>query len=216
LVAFIDDDDRASSCLLKNFYAAFIETNADGVWGPVIPDIPESFPNWMRRSKLFYRKDMKDGVIIPIGMLNTSNALVKRELLTMRTGPFDEELGRTGGEDGDLFNWLKRQGFKFVWASNAEVYERLEEERRYLRWHFRRAYRGGWGYSRGVVKRYGAVKGLSLTVVRIIPSSLKALKFAIMNLNNARYAGLILLKNISTNLGKLGYFFGFLIEEYIR
>ena len=91
LVAFIDDDERASSCWLQNLYDALIETNADGVWGPVIPDIPESFPNWMRRSRLFYRQDMKDGVIIPIGMLNTGNALVKRELLTMRTGPFDEE-----------------------------------------------------------------------------------------------------------------------------
>ncbi|MFC1508434.1 glycosyltransferase family 2 protein [Candidatus Omnitrophota bacterium] len=213
LVAFIDDDEHASTCWLRNLYNRLLDTNADGVWGEVIPYIPESLPYWMRQSKLFYQPNLKQGAIMREG-LRTGNALIKRKLLTMRTGPFDEALGRTGGSDSDLFIWLQKQGFKFVWAANAEVFEKLEEKRGYLRWHLRRAYRGGWGYSRRVVKRYGARKGFILSVIRIIPSTLKALRCAIMNCNNIRYAGLVLLCNIVTNLGKCGYFVDIKIEEY--
>ncbi|GAJ09884.1 unnamed protein product, partial [marine sediment metagenome] len=164
LVAFIDGDERASSCWLGNLYTVLIETNADGVWGPVIPDIPEYFPNWMRRSKIFDRENPKNRSVLGAVGLRTGNAMIKMKLLTLRAGPFDEALGKTGGEDTDLFRWIRNHeaNIKYVWAANAEVFERLEEKRRYLRWHLRRAYRGGWLYSRGVVKRYGPGKGFIL------------------------------------------------------
>jgi len=212
-IAFIDDDERASSHWLTNLYKTIVETEADGVWGPVIPDIPNTFPEWMRRSQLFQRPTQKDKSVMTEGM-RTGNALLKRALLGMREGPFAEEFGRTGGEDSDLFLWLLKQGFKFVWAARAEVTEQLEEHRRYLRWHLRRAYRGGWGYSRLLVNRHGRGIGMLLSFLRIIPSSFKAIFFAISNLNNPRYSGLVLLSNISTNLGKLGYFIGLKVEEY--
>lgn len=216
LVAFIDDDERASPSWLKNLYTALIETNADGIWGPVIPDIPESFPNWMRRSNLFQRENPKDRSVMRSTDLRTGNALIKKNLLTIRAGPFDEALGRTGGSDPDLFLWIRRNApnVKYLWAANAEVFERLEEKRRYLRWHLQRAYRGGWGYSRSVVKRYGFSMGILSSVIRIIPSTLKAFWCASINYNNIRYAGVVLLINIATNLGKCGYFMGIKSEGY--
>jgi len=216
LVAFIDDDERASPCWLKNLHGVLIETDADGVWGPVFPDIPVSFPSWMRRSKLFQRENPEHGSVLGAVGLRTGNALIKRQLLNLRSGPFDEALGKTGGEDSDLFLWIRRNeaNIKYVWAANAEVFEQLEEKRRYLRWHIWRAYRGGWAYSRGLVNHYGAGKGFLLSMSRIIPSTVKALWCAVMNCNNIRYGGLVMLINIATNLGKCGYFVKIKIEEY--
>jgi glycosyltransferase involved in cell wall biosynthesis len=71
LVAFIDDDERASPYWLETLYQILLETDADGVWGPVIPDIPESFPEWMRRGKLFDRPIHKDRSDMPEGGMAT-------------------------------------------------------------------------------------------------------------------------------------------------
>ena len=76
-------------------------------------------------------------MIIRRGGLQTGNALIRRNCWS-GAGPFDEGLGKIGGEDSDLFCWLRRQGCVFAWAANAEVLERLEEKRRYIRWHLRR------------------------------------------------------------------------------
>jgi len=43
-VAFIDDDEYAPPHWLETLHQVLLETDADGVWGPVIPDIPEIFP----------------------------------------------------------------------------------------------------------------------------------------------------------------------------
>jgi len=76
-VAFIDDDERASSNWLATLYQILHETAADGVWGPVIPEIPATFPEWMRRSKLFNQPIHKDISVMRIGGMATGNCLIK-------------------------------------------------------------------------------------------------------------------------------------------
>jgi succinoglycan biosynthesis protein ExoM len=213
LIAFIDDDECASPHWLACLYRTLVESGADGVFGPVIPDIPDYFPLWMRRSGLFDRPLLEEGASMAGRTMRTGNALIKRELLGLREGPFDPLLGRIGGSDSDLFAWLRHRGFKFVWSARAELTETVEEKRRYIRWHLVRAYRGGWGYSKRFVDRRGRVAGL-LMLARVIPSSLKALLQAAARLRNIRYAGMIVLTNLVTNAGKIGYFLGAKVEEY--
>lgn len=214
LIAFLDDDEVASSHWLSSLHYILNTHNADGVWGPVVPVVSDQFPEWMRKSGLFDRPRMKSGTTMPANCLRTGNAMVKRELLCLRPGPFDAGLGRSGGSDSELFSWLQNRNHVFIWSDEAEVFEEVEIKRKKILWHLRRAYRGGWGYSRGLLKRYGAIKGFLLSVIRVIPSSLKAFCWAVKNSKNIRYAGLILLTNIATNLGKCGYFLGIKIEEY--
>ncbi len=215
-IAFIDDDECASSSWMNNLFTVMTETKADGVWGLVVTKLPIYFPKWMRESKLFQQENPEDWSAMKGHGLRTSNALIKRELLFLRSGPFDESLGKTGGSDSDLFNWIMVNGenIKFVWAADAEVVEYVEEKRRYVTWHLRRAYRGGWGFSRGLTHRYGVARGFIFSIIRIIPSFIKALGRAATNFRNIRYAGLIILMNIATNLGKFGYFLGIRVEEY--
>ncbi|MDX9746416.1 MAG: glycosyltransferase family 2 protein [Syntrophales bacterium] len=212
-VAFIDDDERASPRWLETLYQVLLETGADGVFGPVEPDIPEHFPEWMHNG-LFNRSSRANKSVMPSTGMATCNALIKSALLFMRDGPFDIALGKTGGSDSDLFAWLQHRGAKFVWSEEALVFETIEEKRKYLRWHLLRAYRGGWGYSRSIVKKHGISMGFLVSFTRIIPSFLKAFLKGVSNLNQPRYFMFILLSNISTNLGKIGYFFGIKIEEY--
>jgi succinoglycan biosynthesis protein ExoM len=155
----------------------------------------------MRRSKLFDRPNMKDRSIMPTDALRTGNALIKASLLTLRAGPFNERFGRTGGEDTDLFAWLQRQDFKFVWAEYAEVFEKIAEKRRHLRWHMVRGYRGGWTYSYQLVGRYGWFVGFCLSTVRIIPSILRSFLYFIMNLSNIRAAIYLLARETSGHIG---------------
>jgi succinoglycan biosynthesis protein ExoM len=57
--------------------------------------------------------------------------------------PFDEELGRTGGEDTDLFFRLARSGKRFVWCPDAVAHEWVEEERMDAAYMRSRLYRSG-------------------------------------------------------------------------
>jgi succinoglycan biosynthesis protein ExoM len=213
LIAILDDDERASPRWLQTLHETLVTRNVDGVLGPVLSAIPESFPAWMRRSSLFDRGYLEDGAPVPPPGLRTGNLLIKHELLGLREGPFDPELGRIGGGDVDLLGWLQQQGYRFVWSAEAGVVETLDERRRYVRWHLRRAYRVGWNVSERNVACYGVWMALVM-LVRILPSTLRAWWQAIGNLDNWRYAALLVLRNMISNLGKIGYFAGIRVEEY--
>jgi len=215
LVAFIDDDEHAVSHWLGTLYQILLETDADGVWGPVIPEIPQSFPEWMCRSGLFDRPTQKNRSIMSPTCLRTSNALLKRSLLTLCAGPFDERLGRTGGSDNQLFAWLQSQRFKFVWSEDAAVFEQIEEKRRHLRWHLKRGYRGGWDHSHKAVEEYGWCLGFLVSTSRILPSLLRSVLHFIGNLNNIRAATYLFLTDLCGHAGKVGYFLKIRVEEYV-
>ncbi len=213
-VAFIDDDEIASSHWLGNLYRTLIETGADGAWGPVVPVIPESFPEWMRRSRLFDRPNPEHRSAVGVNNLRTGNAMVRRSLLGMRTGPFDEAFGRTGGSDWDLFSWLHNQGFKFIWAKDAEVFECVEENRSCIRWHLVRGYRGGFVFSSKLAEDKGMIRGFCSSTGRILPAVLRSLLNLARDRRNPKAALLILVNDICGHLGKIGYFLHIKIEEY--
>ena len=216
-IAFIDDDEYASSHWLKNMYKVLIETNADGVWGAVLPNIPESFPLWMRRSKVFHRPVLKDKSIMNNNGLRTGNALVKKEILTKRNGPFDQVLGRTGGSDSELFNWIliHNAGIKYVWAENAEVEEIIEEKRMKLAWHLIRGYRGGWSTSKKKTTEIGIFSTIVVMVLLRVPLGIiKALILLVIDMQNPKASFLMFARNIAAQLGKIGYFLGIKMEEY--
>ncbi len=215
-VAFIDDDEIASETWLAELFSTMELTNSDGVWGPVIPIIPNSFPNWMRKSSMFLRPNPEDLSTMQNICLRTGNMLIKKHLIETREGPFDKALGKTGGGDSELLTWIKLnyKETKFTWAANAIVYEHIEEKRRYIRWHLIRAYRGGWGHSKQLAQRYGFLLSLILSVLKLFPSLSKAVWNALTHCKNFKFASLILLQCVISNIGKLGYFFGAKIEEY--
>ena len=168
----------------------------------------------MKNSDIFDRPCPQSGKDITGEGLRTGNALVKRELLTLRDGPFDPALGRTGGSDSDLFQWLAPMGVKFVWSAEASVSEEIEEKRRYLRWHLRRAYRGGWTFSRQNCNQASWAGGLVRSLLPVVPSFLRSVGQAASKLPRLRLGAFVVMKNTAIHVGKVGYFFGLDLVEY--
>ena len=52
-ILFIDDDEVASRKWVTTHLKTLIECDADGVFGPVIPQFNETTPEWMKKSYLF-------------------------------------------------------------------------------------------------------------------------------------------------------------------
>lgn len=215
LVAFIDDDEYAAENWLEKLLHTLENKNVDAVFGPVLSMVPETFPSWMKESRLFVSSHLPTGTNLSGSQCKTNNALIKRSVLAIRPGPFLKKFGKTGGEDTDLFNWLERQGHFLCWCDEAVVYESLEEKRRKWSWHLQRGYRGGWGFSCQKVQVMGWARGFLYALFQAFLGLLKATyKFGGGCYYNPRAALLDFLRDAAGQAGKIGYFLGIRIEEY--
>jgi succinoglycan biosynthesis protein ExoM len=143
LVAFIDDDERASSDWLARLYSTLRSTKADAVVGPVQHEFEYPPPRWLADCGFFDYPVTATGTKIPLEMTRTSNALVKKSCIASLPYAFDVSLGLSGGEDTDLFRRIIAQGYKCVADAEAIVFERVSQSRMALRWLLRRNFRYG-------------------------------------------------------------------------
>ncbi len=210
-IAFIDDDEGADPWWLENLYKTLLLCECDGVWGPVVPVFPKEFPSWQKT--FFKRNRIMTGASMVGETKATNNVLVKTKCLKERPGPFDVSLNQVGGEDTDLFNWLASRGKKFVWCDEAVVYETQPLARTKLRWHLVRTYRGGWGFAHQRTIYLGRKKAFLLILGWVLPATFKNFLIAIKH-GDPRTIALTWLRTLTTQAGKLGYFFGKKIEEY--
>lgn len=213
-IAFIDDDEYPTKDWLENLTHAIELYQVDGVFGPVIPVYPDNFPNWLKKSGVFDRQNYTSGLRMKLGQCRTSNALIKKEILQERDGPFSREYGKTGGEDNELFNWLIKRGYQFSWCNSALVYEQLEQNRATLKWHLIRSYRGGWCFAKGFFDNNKFLVGSLLLFIRVVLGIMRSLLEAIKKIYNPKTALFILLIGLSGQIGKLGFLFNIKIEEY--
>ncbi|MGE4442219.1 MAG: glycosyltransferase family 2 protein [Desulfomicrobium sp.] len=210
-IAFIDDDEVADSQWLSHLYKTMLEFEADGVWGPVIPIFPKDFPVWQK--SFFSRERFYTGTVMNKKTKGTGNALVKRECLLERKGPFDIALNRVGGSDSDLFNWLTERKKNFVWCDEAIVTEFQPIERSKIRWHLVRTYRGGWGFAYQKVKFMGRFKSIWIILGWVFLATGKNLILS-LRYCDLRVVALCWLRIMSTQSGKLGFLLNMKVEEY--
>jgi succinoglycan biosynthesis protein ExoM len=144
-IAFIDDDEWAAPGWFAAHWKGMQTGNADALFGPVIPVLPDAAPRWIRHGNFFDRPMHANGAIVAHG--RTGNALVQSHWLTRFENPFDPALRLTGGEDADFFNRIRAAGATLRWAEDALVYEAVGKERLCLRWLLMRAFRGGQGFA---------------------------------------------------------------------
>ncbi len=213
-IAFIDDDEYPINDWLENLSHAIEFYKVDGVFGPVIPTYPENFPIWLKQSGVYDRKNHRTGLRLKSGQCCTGNALIKKEILKERDGPFNREYGKTGGEDTELFNWLIKRGYQFAWCSSALVYEQLEHNRATLKWNLIRSYRGGWCFAKNYIDNKKISVASLLLFIRVVLGVMKSLLEATKKVYNPKIALFILLNRLSGQVGKLGYLFNIKIEQY--
>jgi glycosyltransferase involved in cell wall biosynthesis len=143
LVAFLDDDEYPVDDWLVRLHRTLKEHEADGVLGPVLPDLAPEAPDWLKRGRFLDRRRLETGAPVGHRDARTGNLLVRRSLFTESNGWFDPAFGRTGGEDTDFFRRQFDSGMLFVWCDEAVVYEVVPPERWKASFYVKRYLRSG-------------------------------------------------------------------------
>jgi predicted glycoside hydrolase/deacetylase ChbG (UPF0249 family)/GT2 family glycosyltransferase len=125
--ALIDDDEFPESDWLLKMLEACEEYEVDGVLGPVKRYLDNSAPQWLKRSSLYDRAVQPTGKEVEWRGARTGNALLKRTVFTDGEPPFNVEFA--AGEDQDFFRRKIEEGRRFVWSSDAVVWEELPTAR---------------------------------------------------------------------------------------
>ena len=216
-IGFLDDDELPQDDWLARLHATAVRFGADGVMGPVLPVMPDTAPEWIRRGDFFARPRHATGTPVPLNELRTGNALIAASWLRRFDGPFDPAYGLTGGGDNNLLSRLANAGARFVWCDEAIVTEAVAPERLSIGWLLRRSYRGGQGWARHAQARgfgsRGALGGVRF-VAWVAAAMAGALALTVVSLPRGRALWVGWLCQASAQAGKLTALAGHRYEEY--
>jgi cellulose synthase/poly-beta-1,6-N-acetylglucosamine synthase-like glycosyltransferase len=144
-IAFLDDDEEASTGWLHALLAVQAQYDADVVFGPVKGRTP---PDVIRHRAYFERFFSRIGPQRSC-LLNhyygCGDSLIRRAALPSQAEPFSVRNNHSGGEDDLLFAAMRANGARFAWAPEAWVWEDPGPSRLTLRYTFSRAF----GYGQG-------------------------------------------------------------------
>lgn len=147
LIAFLDDDEAASTGWLAALLRCQAATSADAVFGPIRGRVPDG-TGWTTPylERFFGRQGPdRDGVLDhPHGC---GNSLLVRATALPGDLPFHVGSDQIGGEDDVLFAALEARGGRFGWAADAWVDEFAPPHRATLRYALTRAFAYGQGPS---------------------------------------------------------------------
>lgn len=147
LLAFIDDDEWAETDWIARLCSALSSKQADVVFGHVNVIYPEDAPAWIVEADLF-RKDEPSGTTAVVKGA-TSNALIKSEWVKESGFRFDQQFGKSGGEDTDFFHRIHKAGGRLFFDDRAVVSEVVQGNRlnyEYLRKQNKRVGQTHWFY----------------------------------------------------------------------
>jgi len=199
-VAFVDDDEIPIREWLFTLFQTLCLSKADGVLGPVPPQFDDDTPKWVIQSKLFERPVHPTGMILTWNQCRTGNVLLRRELLTCDTEPFDPKC--LSGEDQDFFRRRIANGHTFVWCHGAPAYEVIPPERWKRSFLLRRAlFRGLFAQ-----RNHGLQPVRVLQAFISVPVYVVLLPFA-FSLGQARFMSCLF--KLSYHVGRLCALFGF-------
>jgi succinoglycan biosynthesis protein ExoM len=142
-IAMIDDDEVPIGEWLFLLFKTLRSCKADGVLGPVRPAFSSHAPQWLIRSSLCERPSYPTGTILPSGQTRAGNVLLDRRIFDDGKNLFEEQFGKTGGEDMAFFHRRVEEGFIFVWCEEAPAYEYVPPERCLLSFHLKKYIRIG-------------------------------------------------------------------------
>jgi len=145
-LVFIDDDEMPTEGWLGQLVAAWQDTAADAVAGPVQRVFDGDVDPWVLASGVFDRRTRPTGTAI--GGAATSNLLLDLATLRLLGLRFDHRFGITGGSDTRITHDLVGRGGRIVWCDEAEVLDLVPAARASRRWVLQRTFRTGNVWSR--------------------------------------------------------------------
>lgn len=188
-MAFIDDDETASSSWLQQLHAVISSTGADAVLGPVQAIYGEHAPPWMRHGDFHSTLPVWVGGTIRTGY--TCNVILDMRSPHIRGRRFDLALGQSGGEDTQFFTSVTDSGGTIGYASQAVLCEVVPARRASFSWLLKRRFRSGQTHGRIVAGRHTGWKRLmqgGLALSKLGYCSLASLATAVAPVRRNRYA----------------------------
>lgn len=147
LIAFLDDDEAASSGWLAALLKAQAATGADAVFGPIAGRAPGA-ASWLKPYlERFFGREGPDQTGLVEAPWGCGNSLLVRATALPGAAPFNTASDQAGGEDDVLFTALKARGGRFGWAADAWVEEFAPAHRATLGYALARAFAYGQGPS---------------------------------------------------------------------
>ena len=218
-LAFIDDHERPSERWLETLLACATKHGAPGLLAPVIPVVPDSAPDWIRRGQLYECPRMPTGTVVPLNTMRIGNALLHQSAVADENPVFDPAYGVTGGSDSDLLTRLAQKGVRIIWCDEAVVDEPVDAKRMTLGWILRRAMRGGQDYARHFLKGRltrtpPSLPRRAVFFARALVQMLLAAALALLTLPLGRHHGARWLAKTWANFGKIAVLSGWLYQEY--
>lgn len=144
LLAMVDDDETVEPEWISELVKMQNQTNADVVWGYVLPKFETETPEWAKYLTLYYRKKHLDGLTQET--CGTTSVLLTRDVLYDKNGnanKFNDAFSLSGGGDAEYFTRLKKQGIKCAFSSKAISHEYFSESRINKKWALKRSFRFG-------------------------------------------------------------------------
>ncbi|PHP65126.1 hypothetical protein CSC94_20620 [Zhengella mangrovi] len=210
-IAWIDDDEHVEPEWLVRMMACAADFNADVVIGPVLPTYPDSAPDWMVAARPHYNHWGHRGKRLFTG--RGGNTLMRRRVTETHGLRFDPALGRTGGEDTDLFSRAAAQGAVIVATDDAIVHEPVPPERLAPSYILRRAVRAGQSFG---LTRLGEQPGLAARLAYgsgVTAKCLTAGVLAILLWPVNRGRSFRMRQKLALNFGKIRAVFGLPLAE---
>lgn len=145
LLIFIDDDERPTEHWLASLVAAWQESKATAVVGPVVSTFAREPDGWIRSGGFFTRRRLPTGTAIDVAA--TNNLLLDVQQVRRLGLRFDLDFGITGGEDIMFTRTMRARGGSMVWCDEAIVLDVVPHGRATRRWVLLRALSSGnsWG-----------------------------------------------------------------------
>lgn len=148
--AMIDDDEVPHLDWIEQLLLVQQRTGADVVQGRVLPELPDSAPDWIVQGGYFdwqvetdeARRARREGYA-DVERARTNNVLVRYAVVRTLGLQFDPKFALTGGEDIVFFQAFRTAGYRIVYAPLACVKDIIPPERTTLEYLCRLSYRVG-------------------------------------------------------------------------
>lgn len=158
-LVFIDDDEVPAPGWLQALLSPWAAGTAELVSGRVESEFDVTPDEWIVAGGFFRRVRFADGERMPAAP--TNNLLIDVSVLRATGIRFDEDFGRSGGEDIHFTSALTRAGVRIAAAPRAVVTDHVPVERATRSWVLRRAFRVGTTTARSDIRLTdGAVRTL--------------------------------------------------------
>ncbi|KEQ04476.1 glycosyltransferase family 2 protein [Pseudorhizobium pelagicum] len=187
-LAFIDDDERATTTWLAALYERIAATGADAVLGPVEAIYDGSAPDWMRCGDFHSTRPVWVAGDIRTGY--TCNVLLDMRSPHVAGRRFDLALGQSGGEDTQFFAAMTGAGGRIAYAPAALVTEAVPAGRASLAWLIKRRFRSGQTHGRivaGQGSTAGRLRQAGLALAKIGFCSLACAGLVVLPVRRNRY-----------------------------